>query len=74
VPVVSYGLLGMLNWLYKWYDPRGRLGMREVAEQLSTLALSGLGAVSARPWPAAPAGPGRDGRRSARRRAAPPAR
>ena len=44
VPVVSYGLLGMLNWLYKWYDPRGRLGVREVAAQLSTLALAGLAA------------------------------
>ena len=42
VQVVSYGLLGMLNWLYKWYDPRGRLGVREVAEQFSTLALAGL--------------------------------
>jgi len=44
VPVVSYGLLGMLNWLYKWYDPRGRLGVREVAGQLSALALAGLAA------------------------------
>jgi hypothetical protein len=34
----------MLNWLYKWYDPRGRLGVREVAGQLSTLALAGLAA------------------------------
>jgi hypothetical protein len=44
--VVSYGLLGMLNWLYKWYDPRGRLGVREVAEQFSTPALAGLVAAS----------------------------
>ncbi|HKQ64483.1 MAG TPA: TetR/AcrR family transcriptional regulator [Methylomirabilota bacterium] len=44
VPVVSYGLLGMLNWLYKWYDPRGRLGVREVAAQLTNLALAGLAA------------------------------
>jgi AcrR family transcriptional regulator len=42
VQVVSYGLLGMLNWLYKWYDPRGRLGVREVAGQFSALALAGL--------------------------------
>jgi len=43
--------LGMLNWLYKWYDPQGRLSVREVAEQFTTLALAGLavdgrGAVS----------------------------
>ena len=42
VQVASYGLLGMLNWLYKWYDPRGRLDIREVADQLATLALAGL--------------------------------
>ena len=48
VPVVSYGLLGMVNWLYKWYDPRGRLGVREVAGQLSALALAGLAAAPPR--------------------------
>lgn len=42
VQVVSYGLLGMLNWLYKWYEPRGRLSVREVAEQFWALALGGL--------------------------------
>ena len=46
VQVISYGLLGMLNWLYKWYDPRGRLSVREVAEQFSTLALAGLAAAA----------------------------
>src|SRR5262249_13742012 len=25
VQVVSYGVLGMLNWTYRWYEPRGRL-------------------------------------------------
>src|SRR5262245_3391525 len=40
--VVVYGLLGMLNWLYKWYDPNGRLGPHEIAAQFSALALSGL--------------------------------
>src|SRR5262245_45109365 len=48
VPVGSYGLLGMMNWLYKWYNPRGRLGVREVAHQFSTLALAGLAATAAR--------------------------
>jgi AcrR family transcriptional regulator len=42
--LVVYGLLGMVNWLYKWYDPRGRLTVREIAEQFGTLALSGLAA------------------------------
>ena len=49
VQIVSYGLLGMLNWLYKWYDPRGRLGVHEIADQFSALALAGLtGAAPAR--------------------------
>ena len=47
--VVVYGLLGMLNWLYKWYDPNGRLGPREIAAQFSSLALSGLRPGSRRP-------------------------
>jgi TetR/AcrR family transcriptional regulator, cholesterol catabolism regulator len=36
--------LGMLNWLYKWYDPQGRLSVQEVAEQFTSLALAGLAA------------------------------
>ncbi len=44
IQVASYGVLGMLNWLYKWYDPQGRLNVREVAEQFSSLALAGLAA------------------------------
>ena len=46
VAVVSYGLLGMVNWLYKWYDPRGRLSVREIAAQLSAVALAGVVASS----------------------------
>jgi AcrR family transcriptional regulator len=42
IQVTSYGLLGMLNWAYKWYDPQGRLGVHEVAEQFTALALGGL--------------------------------
>ena len=42
IQVTSYGLLGMLNWLYKWYDPQGRLAVRQVAEQFTSFALAGL--------------------------------
>ncbi len=45
--VTSYGLLGMLNWAYKWYDPQGRLSIHEVAEQFTSLALGGLAAATA---------------------------
>ena len=44
IQVASYGLLGMLNWLYKWYDPQGRLSVQEVAAQFTSLALAGLAA------------------------------
>jgi TetR/AcrR family transcriptional regulator, cholesterol catabolism regulator len=44
IEVTSYGLLGMLNWLYKWYDPQGRLRIHEVAEQFTLLALAGVAA------------------------------
>ena len=48
IQVASYGLLGMLNWLYKWYDPNGRLSVQEVAEQFTSLALAGLTADGSR--------------------------
>ena len=48
IQVTSYGLLGMLNWAYKWYDPQGRLGIGEVAEQFTSLALAGLAAAQPR--------------------------
>jgi len=45
IQVTSYGLLGMLNWAYKWYDPQGRLSIGEVAEQFTALALAGVAAA-----------------------------
>jgi TetR/AcrR family transcriptional regulator, cholesterol catabolism regulator len=48
IQVTSYGLLGMLNWLYKWYDPQGRLNVRQVAEQFTALALSGIASAQPR--------------------------
>jgi TetR/AcrR family transcriptional regulator, cholesterol catabolism regulator len=48
IPVTSYGLLGMLNWAYKWYDPQGRLSIAKVAEQFTSLALAGLAAAAPR--------------------------
>jgi len=44
IQVTSYGMLGMLNWSYKWYDPQGRLSVREVAEEFTSLALAGIAA------------------------------
>ena len=40
LPVV-YGILGMCNWIYQWYDPKGRLSPVELAEVYSDLVLKG---------------------------------
>jgi TetR/AcrR family transcriptional regulator, cholesterol catabolism regulator len=48
VQVTSYGLLGMLNWAYKWYDPQGRLNVKEVACEFTALALAGVAAEEPR--------------------------
>src|SRR5215469_15529642 len=52
IRVASYGLLGMLNWSYKWYNPQGRLRVGEVADEFTALALAGLGAAAPMPVPA----------------------
>jgi AcrR family transcriptional regulator len=40
--LVVFGLLGMLNWLYKWYNPRGRWGAEEIAAAFLSLLEGGL--------------------------------
>ncbi len=49
IRVASYGLLGMLNWSYKWYNPQGRLRIGEVADAFTALALAGVAATGAKP-------------------------
>ena len=40
--VVVESLLGMCNWLYHWYQPSGRIGPEQLADQVADLALRGL--------------------------------
>lgn len=40
--LVVYGLLGMLNWLHKWYDPRGRWGVEEISDAFLSVVEGGL--------------------------------
>jgi AcrR family transcriptional regulator len=40
--LVVFGLLGMLNWLYKWYNPAGRWGAEEIAEAFLSMVERGL--------------------------------
>lgn len=58
--LVVFGLLGMLNWVYKWYNPRGRWGAEEISAAFLAMVESGL-------VHQAPRGPG-IGRRIARLR------
>ena len=40
--LVVFGLLGMLNWLYKWYNPAGRWDAEEVSAGFLDLVEGGL--------------------------------
>ncbi len=40
--VATFALLGMINWIYQWYGPGGRLRDTELAEAYIDLFLGGL--------------------------------
>jgi TetR/AcrR family transcriptional regulator, cholesterol catabolism regulator len=40
--LVVFGLLGMLNWVHKWYDPTGRWDAEDVSAAFLTLVEGGL--------------------------------
>lgn len=42
VKVVTYAILGAMNWMYKWYEQNGRLSIREVANMYARTFLDGL--------------------------------
>ena len=46
--VATYALFGMMNWIYNWYDPKGRLKVHDLAQNLTQLFLGGFapGAIS----------------------------
>ncbi|HEX8180406.1 MAG TPA: TetR/AcrR family transcriptional regulator [Pyrinomonadaceae bacterium] len=53
--VATYALFGMMNWIYNWYDPRGKLSVRDLVDNLTRLYLSGflVGPGAAEPQAAA---------------------
>jgi TetR/AcrR family transcriptional regulator, cholesterol catabolism regulator len=55
--VATYGLFGMMNWIYNWYRPGRDVPVAELAREMSQLYLSGYEA-GARP-PARPPAAGR---------------
>jgi TetR/AcrR family transcriptional regulator, cholesterol catabolism regulator len=40
--VATYALFGMMNWIYNWYDPKGKLKVNELAQNLTQLFLGGF--------------------------------
>lgn len=38
----TYALFGMMNWIYNWYDPQGKLKVSELVENISRLFLHGF--------------------------------
>jgi len=40
--VATYALFGMMNWIYNWYDPRGKLSVNELVENVTRLFLTGF--------------------------------
>jgi hypothetical protein len=32
----------MMNWIYNWYDPRGKLSVTELVDNITRLFLSGF--------------------------------
>jgi AcrR family transcriptional regulator len=60
VKVVSFGILGMCNWLYTWYHPEGRLSAREIGEIFGGIIFDGLTAVGVGPGPGPGGSAGKD--------------
>src|SRR5215471_1573940 len=42
VKVTGYAILGMCNWVYRWYNPEGQLSAEEIAAIFSKIILDGL--------------------------------
>ncbi|PTW57619.1 TetR family transcriptional regulator [Breoghania corrubedonensis] len=41
-PLVARGILGMLNWMTRWYNPTGRKGAEEIAADYASIVLKGI--------------------------------
>ena len=40
--VATYALFGMMNWIYNWYNPSGKLAVSELVDNVTRLYLSGF--------------------------------
>lgn len=41
-PIIMYGLLGMCNWVHRWYRPGGRNTLHEIGEHFASMIIDGL--------------------------------
>lgn len=47
ITVLTFLLLGMCNWIYSWYDPKGAVTSRELSEKIFSVFLDGIRQYSA---------------------------
>jgi TetR/AcrR family transcriptional regulator, cholesterol catabolism regulator len=47
--VATYALFGMMNWIYNWYDPRGKLSVAQLVDNITRLFLMGFLSSSTEP-------------------------
>ncbi len=40
--VATYALFGMMNWIYNWYNPQGKLAVTELVDNVTRLYLTGF--------------------------------
>jgi AcrR family transcriptional regulator len=40
--VATYALFGMMNWIYNWYDPQGKLKVSQLVDNVTRLFLHGF--------------------------------
>lgn len=40
--VATFGIIGMINWLYHWYHPDKSLSLEQIADQIINILFSGL--------------------------------
>ena len=40
--VATYALFGMMNWIYNWFDPGGKLSVNDLVDNVTRLFLSGF--------------------------------
>ena len=40
--MIAFGILGMCNWLARWYNPRKQVAIDEIIETYTTLIGRGL--------------------------------